>query len=163
MKDNTKNRGTNVKNEVPNEKTRQPMVGNLNEVTRDKAPPKKRRTRRTVTTVLRAAFPKAPADLLELMQRRLSVDTLKEFRELNNHQIEEGIRQGCYRYSNRLIGKPESSTKTFLSLLRNYADSANISYDSLFSYRASSSLPGIIRELASGGKGQVKHIRQALD
>ena len=116
-----------------------------------------------VTTVLRAAFPKAPADLLELIQRRLSVDTLKEFRELNNHQIEEGIRQGCYRYSNRLIGKPESSTKTFLSLLRNYADSANISYDSLFSYRASSSLPGIIRELASGGKGQVKHIRQALD
>ena len=140
-----------IEEEVQDEQTGSAVVEDTTTVVAPKKAPKRRRTRRTPATIIRSAFPHAPADLIKGIENYLAANTLAEMRELEPIKAEASIDAAFARYAGRLIGSHITLTKSFEKKLREHAQSGNIDYDSLFAPRAAAALVQILRKVAGGG------------
>ena len=109
---------------------------------------KKRAKRRTVRSVLREVFPEAPGDVLEDIEERLGVSTLKELGELQPAFANQEIYQAFAHYANKLVADPGIMPKTFAEKLREHVEADNVSYHHMFSQKGMAYLALAIHEVS---------------
>lgn len=109
---------------------------------------KSKRSRRTVRTVMREAIPHAPANLLEVIENWLGVNSLQDLRDLEGTNVDHRINSAFNRYTNRVITDPEILTKGMAEGLREYASERNIDYGSMFGRRGAGALNDAIRSVS---------------
>ena len=110
---------------------------------------RRRRTRKqkevTLYSILRDMYKNEPADMIRIVERRIGADTIEGVRALNKQTLNSNINSALHRYAGKVIAGDLTLTKTLEQALRDFADSHNLNYESMFTRRGKAQLVDAIR------------------